>query len=158
MDKAKVFGGIVGLSTICATLLAIVFFGLSAKRPVVHAQADDESTTTGCTLATIKGNYGFEGSGIDTQVGGPYARVGLFEPNGAGKFALHFTQNYDGKISSYSFSGPYTVSSNCTGTIAFKSGGPTYTLSYVVVTSGNEIDFASTTAGLVETWVAKKIN
>jgi hypothetical protein len=80
-----VFGRIVGLSTVFATLIVVVFYGLATTRPVVHARAQDEAGTTGCTLATLTGNYGVLATGTYFSVG-PFTDVGIFEPNGAGKF------------------------------------------------------------------------
>jgi len=58
VNIARVFGRIIGLSAVFATLMVIVFYSLGKTRRVVHARAQDESATTGCTLGTITGSYG----------------------------------------------------------------------------------------------------
>jgi hypothetical protein len=156
MNKAKVFGRIVGLSTLFATLVVIVFYGLATTHPVVHARVQDENATTGCTLATLTGNYGVLANGLNGT--GPFTDVGIFEPNGVGKFVLNFTQNFNGKSASYSGAGTYTLHSNCTGTMTLTVDGITSTYAFVVVTNGNEIDVMTTIPTAVQTWVAKKIN
>jgi hypothetical protein len=155
MNKAKAFGRILALSTVFATLIVIVFYGLATTHPVVHARAQDENATTGCTLATISGDYGSLAIG-ESPV---YTHTGIFTPNGAGKFVYDYTEQYDGTIySGKTFSGTYTLKSSCAMTMTFKNEGETYTYAGVVVTNGNEIDLMSTTPGLVSTWVSKKIN
>jgi hypothetical protein len=155
MNKAKVFGRIVGLSTVFATLIVIVFYGLAMTRPAVQARAAYESTTTGCTLATIKGNYGSLVIGMSPVV---FTQTGIFTPNGAGTFVYTYTSQYDGKIYSATDTGTYTLESNCSGTMTLNDGGNTYTYTSVVVTNGNEIDLMSTTIPSVLTWVSKRIN
>jgi hypothetical protein len=112
MNKAKVFGRIVGLSTVLATLIVIVFLGLATMRPVVHARAQDENTTTGCTLATVAGNYGGLGSGTGAGVT-RFTSVGIYELNGEGKVVENWTANLNGKIGSATITGTYTLNSNC---------------------------------------------
>ena len=154
MNKAKVFGRI-GLSTAFATLIVIVFYGLATTRPVVHARAQDENATTGCTLATIEGNYGVLATGTAP---GYSTRTGIFTLYGTGKFMDDYTQSYNGAITSGTFSGTYTLGSSCSVKIKLPYKGYIYTYAGVVVTNGNEIDLISTTPSTNEAWVLKKIS
>jgi hypothetical protein len=157
MNKSKVLLRIAGLSAVFATMITIVFFGLGKPRSVTHAQADDTAATTGCTLATISGNYGFLENGNIAYVG-TYNDIGIFESNGAGKYTLDYTQNYDGGVASYSAAGTYKMNSNCTGTMTLTVLGTTYPAAFVAVSNGSEVDVISKIPNNVSTWVLKKIN
>jgi hypothetical protein len=61
-----------------ATLIVIVFYGMGKARRLVHARAQDENATTGCTLATITGNYGAL-SGFAAYNGGFDATIGILK-------------------------------------------------------------------------------
>ena len=120
MNKLKGLLRIAGLSAVFATIATIAFFGLVTPRSVTHAQAGDSVAATGCTLATISGNYGYLENGGVAYVGA-YNGVGIFESNGAGKYTLAFTQNFDGGIAPYSGSGTYKINPNCTGCVFSRS-------------------------------------
>jgi hypothetical protein len=153
MNKSKILLRIAGVSAVFATT---IIFGLGTKRPVVQVHADDDATT-GCTLATISGNYGFLGNGVEAA--GPFNDVGIFESDGAGKYVLDFTQNFDGVVGAYTASGTYDLKSNCTGTLTFAvDGGKPYPFAVVVVTNGSEINAISKVPHVLYTWDLKKIN
>jgi hypothetical protein len=164
MNIAKVFGRIIGLSAIFATLIVIAFCGLGKTRRVVHARAQDESATTGCTLATITGNYGVLSS-FAAYNGGVDATIGILkltELDGKGKASLTGTSENLSEIVPVTGTGTYTLNSNCAGTMTLdlKVGTTTETVNYiiVVVNNGNQIDIMSELLGNVSTFVANKIN
>ena len=106
---------------IARTGLGIIFaigLGLSMAVP---AQAGGPS----CSLARAAGDWTFTDSGTVLGVG-PRDAVGAFTLDEAGNLLNGVaTSSLNGNIADETFSGTYTVSSNCTGTISieiFESG------------------------------------
>jgi hypothetical protein len=84
-----------------------------------------------CSLASTAGNWSFTDNG--TVVGiGPRTAVGVFTLDGNGNLLNGVaTSSLNGSIADETFSGTYTVNSNCTGTLSvgiYVSGVLTYTL------------------------------
>jgi hypothetical protein len=107
--------------TIVRTALAVVFaIGLIASM-AAPAHAGDRH----CSLAGAAGNYGFTDMG--TVVGiGPRTAIGVFTLDGAGYLQNGVaTSSLNGSIAQETFSGTYTVNSDCTGTLTGRiySGG-----------------------------------
>ena len=84
-----------------------------------------------CSLAGVAGNWGFTDSGTVIGVG-PRTAVGVFTLDGNGHLLNGIaTSSLNGTIYDETFSGTYTVSSNCTGTLAvniYISGALAYTV------------------------------
>jgi hypothetical protein len=148
----KAFATIAGLTVAFATVAVTVFSGVTTTRAMAQASAGDPSVPSGCSVATVKGRYGLLGTG--TVQGSPATVVGVLTPDGAGNFTYDYTENINGTVSSGSTSGTYTVKAGCSAIATFSNGG---TLAGVIVSKGAEIDLMSTTPGLMETAVAKKI-
>ena len=101
-------------NTIVRTGLAVVFaIGLIAGI-AAPAHAWDRP----CSLASAAGNWSFTDQG--TVVGiGPRTAVGIFTLDGAGNLTNGVaTSSLNGSVANETFSGTYTVNSNCTGTIS----------------------------------------
>ncbi len=80
--------------------------------PIVHAQS-------GCSVATLTGNYGVRWQGFDILKGTahevPWAGVGVLTFDGAGNVSISFTQSLNGTISTgLTGVGTYTMNSDCT--------------------------------------------
>jgi hypothetical protein len=162
MNSAKVFGRIFGLSATFATLMVIAFYGLGKTSHLVHAHAqDDENVTTGCTLATIKGNYGLLSS-LGATPEGFDATIGILQLDGKGKADFAGSGSNEKEVVPITGSGTYTLHSNCAGTVTLeqKLGTTTGTFKYgiVVVSGGNQIDVMIETPPFVATFVANKIS
>jgi hypothetical protein len=104
---------------IARTGLGIIFaIGLG----VGMAQAGDHHQ---CSLAGAAGNWGFTDNGTVIGVG-PRTAVGIFTLDAEGNLLNGVaTSSLNGTIADETFSGTYTVNSNCTGTISveiFQSG------------------------------------
>jgi len=111
--------------------------------PIVHAQS-------GCSVATLTGNYGVRWQGFDILKGTahevPWAGVGVLTFDGAGTVSFSWTQSLDGKISTgLSGAGNYSVNSDCTGSVSFTSGDAAEeTANVVIVGGGQEVLSVST--------------
>jgi hypothetical protein len=84
-----------------------------------------------CSVASVAGNWGFTDSGTVINVG-PRTAVGVFTLDGKGNLLNGIaTSSLNGTIYDEMFSGSYTVSSNCTGTLTadiYISGALAYTV------------------------------
>jgi hypothetical protein len=145
-------------SAVLALLVAatLVFFTTTSKHPTrtVHA-------STGCTDATLTGNYGFMWQGFDVLQHGtgaqlPWASAGVLNFDGEGDVSVVVVgSSIGGKISldQTPSLGTYTVTSDCTGSASFTSGpGAGETLNMVIVSGGAELFSISTTP--TQTFVA----
>lgn len=72
-----------------------------------------------CTNAGIKNTFGFRGGGYNSSLV-PYAYAGQVKLNGLGGITGSESASFGGTIESFSLTGSYSVSSNCTGTATFK--------------------------------------
>src|SRR5579859_1379649 len=105
-----------------AVLAALVIVATTSKRIVrpVYAQS-------GCTNATLTGNYGFiQPSGFIApghSVNGaevPWEGVGVLTFDGAGNFSANYSVSVNGNVfTNQTGSGPYAVNSDCTGSASF---------------------------------------
>ena len=114
-------------NTIVRTGLAVVFaLGLIASM-AAPAHAWDRQ----CSLAGAAGNWSFTDSGSVIGVG-PRTAVGVFTLDGAGNATNGIaTSSLNGLIYDETFSGTYTVNSDCTGTLTayiYISGALAYTV------------------------------
>ena len=123
--------------------------------PVVHAQS-------GCSVATLNGNYGFTYTGFVSAHGTtgptktPIAIVGPLTFDGAGNCsALNYTVALNGKIetSNSSPGATYTVNSDCTGNMT-DPGGDSF--NFVIVGGGAELMAIDITPGDTTTVIVKK--
>jgi len=84
-----------------------------------------------CSLTSVAGNWAFTDSGTVIGVG-PRTAVGVFTLDGNGHLLNGIaTSSLNGTINDETFSGIYTVSSNCTGTLTgyiYISGALAYTV------------------------------
>ena len=95
------------------TALAVLFAVGMVVSMAAPAHAGDRS----CSTANAAGKWSLTDQG--TVVGiGPRTAVGIFTLDGAGNLQNGVaTSSLDGSIASETFSGTYTVNSDCTGTI-----------------------------------------
>jgi len=96
--------------------------------------ANDEDEEDGCTLATLKGQFGVSING--TVIGfGPLVDVGISKFDGAGHFSIDSTTDVGGNVFPVHTTGTYIVNGNCTGTAANNDGD---TAGFVIVGDGRE--------------------
>lgn len=89
-----------------------------------------------CTNAGIKGTAGFRGGGYDSSLS-PNAWAGQVKLDGLGGVTGSETASFGGSIQTFTLTGTYSVSSNCTGTATF-NGGPTPAHTYFVIVNGGK--------------------
>lgn len=137
-----------------AVAAALTFLATTTSRHgvrTVHAQ-------TGCSNATLTGNYPFTYTGHSTmgQSNVPNAAVGVFTFDGAGNLSESYTFVLNGvaKTTSAPHKGTYTVNSDCTGTATDATVGIHFNL--VTVGGGSEVFGVQTDPGFTDTFDAKK--
>jgi hypothetical protein len=99
----------------------------------VHAQAGV------CSVASLRGTYVFHRTGVNNDIGGPIAEMGIDVINGAGtRGIIRDTRSGNGVIQDWTDSpwpsGSYTVDPDCTG--SFFDAGGTKTQNVVVIDEG----------------------
>ncbi len=104
------------------------------------------SAAQSCSLATIKGNFGFTITGqvLSGPSAGPVSGVALTTYDGAGNLTQVDNVVHNGQLPAEAWrpaTGSYTLNSNCTGTmqLVFTDGSPTMNLNIVVDSAGNQI-------------------
>lgn len=118
-----------------------------------YALAQGKAT---CTNAGIKNTFGFRGGGFTApQV--PNAWAGQVKLNGLGSVTGSESASFGGTIESFSLTGTYSVSSNCTGTATFNGGtGNVAHTNFVIVNGGQSIMQIQTDAGSINTNFVQK--
>jgi hypothetical protein len=97
---------------VASTALVIVF----AATLVLSFTATAQAGGPACSLARAAGTYGFSDSGTVVGVG-PRVAAGIFSLDKAGNLLNgKATSSLNGTIAEETFSGTYTVNSDCTGT------------------------------------------
>ena len=98
--------------TIAPTTLVIVLVATLVLSMAATAQAESSA----CSLARAAGTYGFTDNGTVVGVG-PRIAVGIFTLDAAGNVKNgKATSSLNGTVTAETFSGTYTVNSDCTGT------------------------------------------
>lgn len=139
---------------VAATLVVTGLAAVSANGQIVPITPLRVDQVRPCSVATLSGTYGFFRSGTITQ--GPLAAVGTGEYDGRGFFTIRQTTSRNGTFSEGGFDGPYEVNADCTGRwlTPDRQGMVGY---FVIVDSGNEFYFLSTSPGNTVSGIAKRI-
>ena len=118
------------VSITCLPPIALVL--LAGFAPALAAE---ESQGSPCSVAAMRGSYGYYRTG-KSVAGGPAASVGRFVFDGAGNWKLVQATSVDGEISlNESFAGTHTVKPNCTGKFILDDGSDAGR--FVIVDDGN---------------------
>jgi hypothetical protein len=117
-----------------------------------YALAQGKAT---CTNAGVKNTFGFRGGGFTSALA-PNAFAGQVKLNGLGGVTGSESASFGGTIESFSLTGSYSVSSNCTGTATFNGGtSPAHTY-FVIVNGGQSSMQIQTDAGTINTIFVQK--
>lgn len=135
---------------IASVVLGVPVFrgGRSGIVASVHAQEQENLENKTCSVATLKGAYGFFRTG--TTSAGPLAAVGIATFDGAGTATARQTIRKNGVTTEDLFKdpaiqGPYEVDPDCTG--RFLDGAGNVFAHFVVVDDGREIIGMSLSSG-----------
>jgi len=92
-----------------------------------------------CTSKNLEGAFGFTINGTN-PVDGPYSLVGRFVADGRGHVTGKGIQSVSGEVSRPTFTGVYTVQTDCTGeaVLTFADGGSA-PLQFVIEADGTQV-------------------
>ena len=162
MDTKAKFGFV---SAIIAAGFAVLVFSHQVKIvPQVHAEE-----TEACRDQTLVGHYAFTGQGFVTNSNAlpaltgafaPVADVGVFVADGQGKLSGSDTISDGGQIIPRTFTGTYTINSDCRGTAALQfTPSLAVDVALVLDEQGHEARALQTTPqGTVFTIVARNVH
>ena len=131
----------------------------------IPASADDKPEPPKCDNRILNGPYGFTLTGWripapDTTMRSARAGVGLMVFDGRGILGGSETKSHDGIIIPLTFTGTYTVYSDCTGTAHIVTTEPGQerdrNLNFVVVESGEQVMAIQSDQGRTNTVIATK--
>src|SRR3989442_15752379 len=98
-----------------------------------------------CTKASIAGPYGYAIRGMVVSSNGSFstfADSGNFTSDANGNLSAASTFSQDGTVTPRTFTGTYTVISDCTGTVKTKDSlGGSASINLVIVDNGQQINF-----------------
>jgi len=110
-------------------LLAAGFAILAAFAGIPGAVIKVHAHNLGCSAASLKGVYAFTRTGVNNDLGGPIAQIGLAVFKGDGtRGGIRSTRSNNGDIQDWTNSPPsgsYTVDSDCTGSFYDADGNKT---------------------------------
>lgn len=145
----RVVSALLGLAVFAALLIVTT----SSKHIVQPVYAH-----SGCSDATLKGNYGLTFSGFTVPGQNnkakevPFAGEGVFTFDGAGNLSGVYNGSQNGQVlTAVPYSATYIVNSDCTGTVTGAPGGNADG-AFVIVSGGAEIFFTQADPG--GTWNA----
>jgi hypothetical protein len=120
-----------------AAAAALVVLPITSKHDVTAVHAD-----SGCTDATLRGNYGITFSGFQLQHNKsvPFYGAGLSTFDGAGNVSAVFAFSLNGTASTNNpYTATYSVNSDCTVSITATPGSGGDNLAGVIVGGGAEV-------------------
>jgi hypothetical protein len=139
----------------CVVLALLVSAAMPFVAPTHTRNPFAVHAASGCTNASLSGNYGFTFSGFQLQSPGvgkghgksvPFYGTGLVTFDGAESFSLAFTFSQNGALpgdtyvtSTASFTGTYTVNHDCTGIFIAAPGSGGDNGAFVIVRDGAEV-------------------
>ena len=128
--------------------------------PGAQAQEDNKPGSRKCSMRTLKGVYGikFEGQKL---IGGPLVSISRITFDGEGHFTTNEIGRFNGNPVQRTFTGPYTVSEDCTGFLDFTSNlsVPPHEAhgDFVIVDEGQEFFVVDNEDGWAASGVGKKL-
>jgi len=90
-----------------------------------------------CTDASLTGVYGITSSGLDSS-NQPASSVDQITSDGKGSITGSSTKSTNGTITTFTFTGKYTVAKNCTGSVTFTNQDSSTENDNFVLNSGNK--------------------
>src|SRR5215469_15807585 len=132
--------------------IAIVVTVLYQSRKVHATSIHDHHRV--CSVASLNGRYAFRRTGVNNDIGGPIAQIGIDVFNGDGtRGPIRSTISNNGVIVDWCAfptpTGSYTVDRDCTGSILGADGAKTNNL--IVLDGGNRFILLSVSPDTITT-------
>ena len=113
----------------------------------------------GCSVASLKGTYAFRRTGVNNDLGGPIAQIGIDVFNGDGtRGPVRSTRSNNGDVldwTNFPPNGSYTIDPDCTGSFFDASGAKTNNV--VVLDGGKEFFLLSVAPDTITTEEGTKL-
>ncbi len=113
-----------------------------------------------CDATSFTGAYGYSLSGYvyDNQGNSYYlGAAGRMVADGSGNISGGDTFSFDGSVGKRTYTGTYTINSDCTGALVFTtSGNNTTHADLVLVNNGKEVNLVQTDSGYILTGILKQ--
>jgi hypothetical protein len=113
-----------------------------------------------CSVQTLKGEFGvkFEGTRLPDQ---HYISISLMRFDGRGTFTVSELGRFEGQPVNRTFTGPYTVNSDCSGFVDYSSNltNPPHQAhgAFIIVDHGNELFFLDDEDGWAAGGIGKRL-
>jgi len=131
---------------------AVVALAVALLGKPAPAEAD-----RGCTLRSVRGDFGYEVTGTNLAVG-LVSAVGRVNADGNGTLVGADTLSVSGTILRRQITGAYTLEEDCTGTVLFTDDlGQSTNLDFVLVDKGDELRFIQTDPDTIITGNARRL-
>ena len=146
----RIVNALLGLAVLAAVAVTTTMSNQGIRS--VHAQS-------GCSLATLKGNYGLLYSGFSAQrTNGspqfPTAATGVISFDGAGNASGSFTISFNGKTTPGNpYIATYTVNPDCSGLLTSTDAD---SAAFAIVSGGAEVLATDVTPGVTASLDLKK--
>jgi hypothetical protein len=105
-----------------------------------------------CSVASLNGTYAFRRIGVNIDVGGPIAQIGIAFYKDGMRGLIRTTRSGNGEIrpwTDYPTNGSYTIDPDCTGSLFYEDGGNANNL--VVLDGGKRFFLLSVLPGTITT-------
>jgi len=132
----------------CVVLTLLVSAAMLVVVPTHTRNPFTVHAASGCTNASLSGNYGFTFSGFQLQNGQsvPFYGAGLAIADGEGNFVSTFAFSQNGAMPGHRYvvstdspyTATYTVNSDCTGLVTATPGSGGDNFAFVIVSGGAE--------------------
>lgn len=132
-----------GFVALIGCLVGVLFHSSVPKRGIAGFAVPVVRADQGCSVASLNGPYAVAGQGTlvaslpGITAPAPWAESSLADFNGNGAFSGKGTVNIGGAVLNVTFTGSYTVNSDCTGNVTINTNlGLTVHHAIVVIAGG----------------------
>ena len=128
------------------------FFVLSVAPDTITTEEAERLEGEACSVASLNGTYAFRRTGVNDDVGGPIAHIGIASYKHGMRGLIRTTRSGNGEIrpwTDYPTNGSYTIDPDCTGSLFYEDGGKANNL--VVLDGGKKFFLLSVLPGTVTT-------
>jgi len=138
----KTFGQVRPILILGTLILALLAVSILVRPPITGSKTAVVHADGGCSAASIQGTYAVHGQGTFlVPIPGfpappfPFGEAGIATFDGAGKLFGKTTVNAGGLLLTPTFTGTYTVNSDCTGSVTVQSNAG-FTIQEAIVVIG----------------------
>ena len=128
------------------------FFVLSVAPDTITTEEGERLEGEDCSVASLNGTYAFRRTGVNIDVGGPIAQIGIAFYKDGMRGLIRTTRSTNGEIrpwTDYPTNGSYTIDPDCTGSLFYEDGGKANNL--VVLDGGKRFFLLSVFQGTITT-------